>query len=448
MGVGMLNSDSRGGGVKFIKIGEVVQNSDASGVGELKVRLEGGTDKNDTTANLIPCLPLLPRHINIMPEVGEAVFVFQLEMTLGPETTQKSERFWFGPIVSQLPDLEKSEKVKGLSGFLRGIIHPNKNITEIPESHGAYPDKEDVALQGRGSGDLILKKEQSILRIGKFKSGNRLKFNKENLGYIQLKHGDDDLKKEFIDDIVTVYKYTPPEKKMTAQITSIMSNGVILPEGLTDDEYSTASSHQLLMTKKNLKTNSIDNSDSGSYSARTEALEASINALGGDGSTFEGVYALSGKWELFTKTKEILEHYAEGSQDSFKNGTVIYPNSTQKVQETKKVLKLTKSTSGVKSTIVNIVADKINLISHDGDHTFELTDPKDLITKDTQNDINTKAHPMVYGDTLVEFLELVRDYVKSHVHPYHGMVADEGIEKLSVLNYDLQTILNKNINSN
>ena len=55
---------------------------------------------------------------------------------------------------------------------------------------------------------------------------------------------------------------------------------------------------------------------------------------------------------------------------------------------------------------------------------------------------------MVYGDTLVEFLELVRDYVKSHVHPYHGMVADEGIEKLSVLNYDLQTILNKNINSN
>jgi hypothetical protein len=438
--------DSRGGSVKFIKLGVVSDNSDPSGIGELKVRLEGGTDKNDSTSNLLPCLPLLPRHLNIIPEKGEAVFVFQLEVTDGPEITQKSERFWFGPIVSQLQNLEKEDKVSGLSGFLRGWIRPNKPVDEIPESEGAYPKKEDVALQGRGSGDIILKKEESVFRIGKFKDGNRLKFNKQNLGYIQLKHGNDDLKKEFVDESVTTFKYTPPDFKVTAQITSILSNGVILPEGLTDDEYDAASSHQVLMTKKNLKTNSIDNTDSGSFTTRTEAIETTIDALGG--GAFGGVYNLTGKWQLFTKTKEVLEHYAEGSQDSFKNGTVIYPNSTQEVQETKKVLKLTKNTSGVKSTVINVVADKINLISHDGDHTFELTDPKDLITNDTQNDIHTKAHPLVYGDRLVEFLELVRDYVKSHVHPYHGMVADEGIEKLNVLDYDLQTILNKNINSN
>ena len=44
----------------------------------------------------------------------------------------------------------------------------------------------------------------------------------------------------------------------------------------------------------------------------------------------------------------------------------------------------------------------------------------------TQVEINTKAHPLVYGDKLVEFLELVRGYVEYHVHPYDGVPADNG----------------------
>jgi hypothetical protein len=48
-----------------------------------------------------------------------------------------------------------------------------------------------------------------------------------------------------------------------------------------------------------------------------------------------------------------------------------------------------------KTSVVNIVANKINFISHDGEHTFNLTDPKQLITDDEQQKINNEAHPIV-----------------------------------------------------
>ena len=90
------------------------------------------------------------------------------------------------------------------------------------------------------------------------------------------------------------------------------------------------------------------------------------------------------------------------------------------------------------------MANKINLLSHDGEHTFDLTDPKQLITGEEQEVINSEAHPLVYGDKLVEFLKLMKEYVNLHVHPYNGLPADPDSTKLEVLRFDLDTILNKN----
>ena len=95
-----------------------------------------------------------------------------------------------------------------------------------------------------------------------------------------------------------------------------------------------------------------------------------------------------------------------------------------------------------------MVGNKINLISHDGPHTFNLTNPEELISTEEQNKINNDAHPLVYGDILVEFLELVKSYVAGHIHNYHGMPATELPNKINVLNFNLDRILNKNINSN
>ena len=79
---------------------------------------------------------------------------------------------------------------------------------------------------------------------------------------------------------------------------------------------------------------------------------------------------------------------------------------------------------------------------------INLTNPENLINAETQLEINTTAHPLVYGDILINFLELLRTYVVSHIHAYHMLPADPSRVVLDVMEFPLDTILNKNINSN
>ena len=60
---------------------------------------------------------------------------------------------------------------------------------------------------------------------------------------------------------------------------------------------------------------------------------------------------------------------------------------------------------------VNIVADRINLLSHDSKNFFTLNDRKDLISDEEMKKILKVAHPLVYGDELIEFL---KDFILYH----------------------------------
>lgn len=437
-----INGDSRGKSINLIRIGKVVDNSDQQGVGVLKVRLEGGTDKDDNDTNLVDCVPLLPKYLNIIPDVGEGVYVFSAQHNDALETNQKSQRFWFGPVISQQDKLDGEEKENGIRGLYRSWTKPDKPFSEIETANGLYPNKKEIAIQGRGSGDLIFKKDQTVLRIGKFKEDNRLKFNDVNLGYIQLKDGDEDLKKEFKTEEIEVDVFTPPDFFIKVDVRSILSDGTVLEQNLTPEEYAVATQHEVFATKINYKTNKIEdtfNSQTNQiFNTREEALILTNEILSSE--LVDGV-----KWQLQTRVKEVLEVYGEEDQNSFNTYTVTYPGNTKKEKRTKTKLEFSKSNSGVKSSIINVVADRINLVSHDGEHTYELTDNEKLITPETQNDIHTTAQSIVFGEKLVEFLELVKNYVNSHVHPYHGIPADPEATKLNVLNFDLQTILNKNI---
>ena len=72
------------------------------------------------------------------------------------------------------------------------------------------------------------------------------------------------------------------------------------------------------------------------------------------------------------------------------------------------------------SSSVNIVADRINLLSHDSSDSFVLGDSKDLITDKQMEEILNKAHVLPYGDLLIEFLkEFVRIFC-NHVHSHYN----------------------------
>ncbi|NDB81109.1 hypothetical protein EB155_14715, partial [archaeon] len=253
-----INGDSRGKSINLIRIGKVVDNSDQQGVGALKVRLDGGADKDDNDTNLVNCIPLLPKYLNIMPDVGEGVYVFSAQHNDALETNQKSQRFWFGPVISQQDKLDGEEKENGIRGLYRSWTKPDKPFSEIETANGLYPNKKEIAIQGRGSGDLIFKKDQTVLRIGKFKEDNRLKFNDVNIGYIQLKDGDEDLKKEFKTEEIEVDVFTPPDFFIKVDVRSILSDGTILEQNLTPEEYAVATQHEVSATKINYKTNKIE----------------------------------------------------------------------------------------------------------------------------------------------------------------------------------------------
>lgn len=435
--------DSRGSTIPLIRIGKVIDNTDADGTGKLLVRMDG-TDKLDDDQNLIPAYPLIPKFLNIYPEVGEAVFIFEYEYKVGLKTVTKSKRYWIGPIISQLQNLEKDEYKSAISQEVDGWSKPSKSLEKIKKSKGAYPNKKDIAIQGRDNADILFKSKEVQIRAGKFSSLDNLEFNKKDPAYIQLKYGSNELKKEFVDVTTEKSVFSPPSHLFKAVVKSSLPNGILLENDLSSEEYEKATIHKVSFSVKDLNNNTIiysfDNGDN-SYNSRGAAVQALIKQIDSNLSKYM-------KWKLKTPTSELLDKYGQQGQLSKTTKTVIYPNNTTTKKETKKVLKVKKVVTSTDSSVINVVASKINFISHDGEHTFDLTDNKELITSETQNKINSEAHPLVYGDKLLEFLELVKEFISNHTHPWAQDPPVDSGDKTNALEFDLQSILNKNINSN
>jgi hypothetical protein len=89
-----------------------------------------------------------------------------------------------------------------------------------------------------------------------------------------------------------------------------------------------------------------------------------------------------------------------------KNDVVISPLGSQTQQ---------------KGTVTNIVASKINLITHaDGSPRFNVTNQNDLISSEEMANILDQAHQLPFGDVLLEYLILMKEALFYHVHNGSG----------------------------
>ena len=100
------------------------------------------------------------------------------------------------------------------------------------------------------------------------------------------------------------------------------------------------------------------------------------------------------------------------------------------------------------NTAINIVSDRINLISYNSSVKFNTTDSKELITDSVMQQILDKAHALPYGDTLIAFIKLFLNSYKTHVHSYPGMppIIDKNMTDL--LSFNLDSILSSSIKIN
>lgn len=286
----------------IIRFGQVLNVQDDKDGLRIKVRLKY-EDADIKSDNDLPyCFPLLPRILHVNPKIGELVLII-----LQRQGQSYGNRFFIGPYHSQAYNIAQGNFYYDQCLFqgvqnLKPLPHPDT----VASNEGTFPEREDIAIQGRDNSDVLLKPNQLLLRCGFKKnhmSGGVIQtFNDKDLAYIQLRYGD--------------YK-----------------------------------------DNKNIPFNSV----------------------------------------------------------------------------------------------ANIVADRINLLSHDSGTYFDLGDKKELITHETLMKILETAHPMVYGDRLIEFLKLFVNTFLNHDHKWAQIppTPTENLTKLTTETNTLNnTILSKSIHFN
>lgn len=185
----------------YLKYGEVKSIEDPLGLGRIKVWIKGsitnGGDDETLTKNGVDalpwCFPMLPKHLQITPKIGEGVWVF-----LFSREKENADRLYIGPLISSPIKLDYDDaKTTALAGFTYGPFQAPVNVANIPDLKGVFPNKEDVSIQGRFNTDITQKKNEIIIRAGKFieKVNNdinenpyAIKFNNQTQGIIQIRN--------------------------------------------------------------------------------------------------------------------------------------------------------------------------------------------------------------------------------------------------------------------
>ncbi len=272
-----------------LEIGEVISIADPNVLGRIKVRIKGsrarGGDDGLQDKELPWCLPMMTKFISVQPKIGESVFIFTFS-----RTQQFVDRVYIGPIISQSQNLSYDPYITSLAGFSFGSVAPNVAIDTIPQLKGIFPKPEDISIQGRYNTDITQKRNEIVIRAGKFESvpvSNEnpypFTFNKKTQAYIQLK-----------------------------------------------------------------------------------------------------------------------------------NDVVVVPSNDES------------NTPQQRGSVINAVASKINLLTHkDGSPIFNLTNQDNLISDTELTKILNEAHQLPFGDVLLEYLRLIKDFAFNHVHNGSGNSATD-----------------------
>ena len=139
--------------VNIATVREVENVFSKDGYDGLRIRAEIATDKPKEISDIPWAFPLLPKTLQSIPKVGEAVFLIMDDS--GSKTS--SQRYYIGPIISQPQYNTYCEKKNATTLLNNSDRKPIGKISNVDDTRGAFPKQEDVALVGRGSEDVTLK---------------------------------------------------------------------------------------------------------------------------------------------------------------------------------------------------------------------------------------------------------------------------------------------------
>ena len=100
------------------------------------------------------------------------------------------------------------------------------------------------------------------------------------------------------------------------------------------------------------------------------------------------------------------------------------------------------------NSIINVVADKINIISHKDSNQFgeKLTNREELVLEGEIDNIMSQLHRSVYGDELVNLLKLIVKALSTHTHSYSMLPPTIiGTELEELQGYPYEKLLSPNV---
>jgi hypothetical protein len=164
----------------IFKLGEVRPGNDPDGGDRIKVRLK--EDSNVADQDLPWCFPILPKMNYIIPKPGESVFVF-----VSRSGKYFEDRFWIGPIISQLNKISYDPFYYSARSFLSsGYVLPEENPLRNKNAIGIYPDRDDIAMIGRYNTDIVHKDNVLNIRCGVASQTDKTSFNTKDIGFVQM----------------------------------------------------------------------------------------------------------------------------------------------------------------------------------------------------------------------------------------------------------------------
>lgn len=144
----------------------------------------GGRDRDTPDDKLPFCIPASPPHLFVRALVGEMVLVF-----LENPSDNSAPRYWTGPIQNSKLKLKFQDYREAVKIFDYTAFNVNQKVDNQPKTATAFPAQADIALQGRGDADLMLKQREVYLVAGKFKTSS-FDVNTDTPSFLQLKQYD------------------------------------------------------------------------------------------------------------------------------------------------------------------------------------------------------------------------------------------------------------------
>lgn len=449
------------------------------------------------------CLPLLPYFINQSPKKDEQVLIFYFNN----KTKGNSDKYYVIAPYSSPTAVDNVSYKTSQTHLTAGAQYSRQDLPNIKDQDGKVPEKSkgvfaepvDISFQGRDTTDIILKKNDVLLRAGKHKKFKRgeIPESDDKRAFLQLSKFNQKVKLSDPQIVTSLKSEDQP-------IKFLLEYEIINPENTQDALTGFISIYNLSNVTgglTNVSSFDIDTNLSGitlsrAYFEQFQALPLSdvatkINEvitnfikdpkelLGVDfkeNANFPFYYRptanLFNKITTISTNPNVVEFANIGTllnlisvipgDLSMGYGLVMNRNLTPFVPfKPVKEIVIEQTTEPLDNTVGIMGASDLYLISHDstipgkdrinlGSDTLYGIDP-DKIT--TEMYVNTSS--MVRGEELLELLDVIVNFLITHVHPYPllppSAVSTDGTSTDDVLKRMLEAyekVLNKKIRIN